>query len=126
MADVMNLPVKKAKIIYETVNVLGSVRDNQPTEGADDNQALEATVSNDSTDQPEDAIVEEEEETKAVWLLDKISSREAEIMRLHYGLDGNPPMAFKEIGEKLGLTRERIRQLQHEALTKLYELMNEQ
>jgi RNA polymerase sigma factor (sigma-70 family) len=126
MADVMNLPVKKAKIIYETVNVLGSVRDNQPTEGADDNQALEATVSNDSTGQPEDNLVEEEEETKAVWLLDRIAPREAEIMRLHYGLDGNPPMAFKEIGEKLGLTRERIRQLQHEALTKLYELMNEQ
>jgi len=125
MADVMNLPEKKAKIIYETVNVLGSVRDNQPSEGADDNQMLEATVSNDSTGQPEDAIVEEEEESKAVWLLEKIAPREAEIMRLHYGLDGNPPMAFKEIGEKLGLTRERIRQLQHEALTKLYELMNE-
>jgi RNA polymerase primary sigma factor len=45
---------------------------------------------------------------------------------LHYGLDGNSPMAFKEIGEKLGLTRERIRQIQHEALTKLYELMEEQ
>jgi RNA polymerase primary sigma factor len=126
MADVMNLPAKKAKIIYETVNVLGSVRDNQPSDGTDDNQILEATVSNDSAGQPEDGIVENEEEAKAVWLLGKIAPREAEIMRLHYGLDGNPPMAFKEIGEKLGLTRERIRQLQHEALTKLYELMNEQ
>jgi len=34
-------------------------------------------------------------------------------------------MGFKEIGEKLGLTRERIRQIQHEALTKLYEFMEE-
>jgi RNA polymerase primary sigma factor len=126
MADVMNLPAKKAKIIYETVNVLGSVRDNQQSDGADDNQALEDTVSNDSMGQPEDGIVEDEEEAKAVWLLGKIAPREAEIMRLHYGLDGNPPMAFKEIGNKLGLTRERIRQLQHEVLTKLYELMNEQ
>jgi RNA polymerase primary sigma factor len=126
MADVMNLPVKKAKIIYETVNVLGSVRDNQQADGADENQALEDTVSNNSTSQPEDEIDEDEEKAKAVWLLGKIAPREAKIMRLHYGLDGNPPMAFKDIGEKLGLTRERIRQLQHEVLTKLYELMNEQ
>ena len=74
---------------------------------------------------PEDELVEDEEKAKAVWLLDKIDAREAEILRLHYGLDGNSPMAFKEIGEKLNLTRERIRQIQHEALTKLYELMNE-
>jgi RNA polymerase primary sigma factor len=51
--------------------------------------------------------------------------RDAEVLRLHYGLNGKPPVGFKEIGEKLGLTRERIRQIQHEALTKLYEFMEE-
>jgi len=126
MAEVMNLPVKKAKVIYETVNVLGSVRDNQQTDGADDNQILETTVATGSDGKPEEEMVEDEEKAKAVWLLDLMEPRDAEILRLHYGLDGKPPMAFKEIGEKLGLTRERIRQLQHEALTKLYELMNEQ
>jgi RNA polymerase primary sigma factor len=127
MADVMRLPVKKARIIYETVNVLGSVKDNQQADGsADDDQMLEATICGDGTGKPEDELVESEEEAKAIYMLDRIAPREAEILRLHYGLDGNSPMAFKEIGTKLGLTRERIRQLQHEALTKLYELMNEQ
>jgi RNA polymerase primary sigma factor len=126
MAEVMRLPMKKAKIIYETVNVLGSVRDNQPANSGDEDQLLETTVCGDGSDRPEDELVESEEEAKAVWLLDKIAPREAEILRLHYGLDGNSPMAFKEIGKKLGLTRERIRQIYHEALTKLYELMSEQ
>jgi RNA polymerase primary sigma factor len=127
MAEVMRLPVKKAKIIYETVNVLGSVRDNQQAgSGGDEDQILEATVCGDSADRPEDDLVDDEEEAKAVWMLDKIAPREAEILRLHYGLDGSKPMAFKEIGEKIGLTRERIRQIYHEALTKLYELMSEQ
>jgi RNA polymerase primary sigma factor len=46
-------------------------------------------------------------------------------LRLHYGLDGRKPMSLKQISEKLGLTRERIRQIQRESLTKLYEFMNE-
>ena len=126
MAEVMRLPVKKAKIIYETVSVLGSVKDNQQGGADDEDQMLEATVCGDGTGRPEDELVESEEEAKAVWLLDKIAPREAEILRLHYGLDGNPPKAFKEIAESLNLTRERIRQIYHEALTKLYELMSEQ
>jgi RNA polymerase primary sigma factor len=126
MAEVMRLPIKKAKIIYETVNMLGSVKDNQQTSSGDEDRVLEATVCGDGTARPEDELVDDEEKAKAVCLLDKIAPREAEILRLHYGLDGNSPMAFKEIGEKLGLTRERIRQIYHEALTKLYELMGEQ
>jgi RNA polymerase primary sigma factor len=126
MAEVMHLPFKKAKVIFETVNVLGSVRDNQQSDNSDEDQILEQALSNDGNGKPEDELVEDEETAKAVCLLEKIDSREAVVLRLHYGLDGNPPMAFKEIGEKLDLTRERIRQIQHEALTKLYELMEEQ
>jgi RNA polymerase primary sigma factor len=74
---------------------------------------------------PEDDMVEDEEKAKAIGLLSQMAPRDAEVLRLHYGLDGKPPMGFKEIGEKLGLTRERIRQIQHEALTKLYEFMEE-
>jgi RNA polymerase primary sigma factor len=126
MADMMHLPVKKARIIHETVNVLGSVKDNQQADDADDDLMLEAALCGDGKGKPEDELVDSEEEAKAICMLEKIAPREAEILRLHYGLDGSSPMAFKEIGEKLDLTRERIRQLQHEALTKLYELMNEE
>ena len=58
-------------------------------------------------------------------LLGEIDPREANVLRMHYGLDGKKPLTLKEIGEKLGLTRERIRQIQRDALTKLYEYMNE-
>jgi RNA polymerase primary sigma factor len=126
MAEVMNMPLKKAKVIDETVQVLTTVKDNQPTDNSEESQMFETTVHSDAMNKPEDELVEGEERAKAVRLLDKIDPREAQILRLHYGLDGNPPMAFKEIGEKLGLTRERIRQLQHEALDRLYEIMEEQ
>lgn len=123
MANATGMPVKKAKVIDETVKVLGSVKDNQQEDSGEENQIFDANISSRSVGRPEDEMVEDEEEAKAVGLLSKMDPRDAEVLRLHYGLNGNPPMGLKEIGEKLGLTRERIRQIQHEALTNLYELI---
>jgi RNA polymerase sigma factor (sigma-70 family) len=125
MADIMNMPLRKAKTINRIVEALSSVRDTSSSDDADESQMLEMTLEDQSTGRPEDALVVDEEKAKAVRLLDRIDPREANILRLHYGLDGNKPMTLKEIGRKLGLTRERIRQLRRDALTKLYEFMNE-
>ena len=91
----------------------------------EENQVFDANISSQSVGRPEDEMVKDEEKAKAIGFLSQMDPRDAEVLRLHYGLDGNPPMGLKEIGEKLGLTRERIRQIQHEALTKLYEFMEE-
>ena len=125
MADVTGMSVKKARVIDETVKVLGSVNDNQQEDSGEENQSFDTNISNRSVGRPEEEMVENEEEAKAVGLLSRMDPRDAEVLRLHYGLDGKAPMGLKEIGDKLGLTRERIRQIQHEALTKLYEFMEE-
>lgn len=51
--------------------------------------------------------------------LETLPPREARILRLRFGLDGAPPLTLVEVGAKFGLTRERIRQLEKEALAKL-------
>jgi len=126
MADVMKLPMRKAKIIHQIVRVLSSVKDAYGYDNTDEDQLLEAILEDQSVGRPEDALVASEEKAKVMYLLDEIEPREAHILRLHYGLDGRKPMTLREIGKKLGLTRERIRQIQREALTKLYEYMNEE
>lgn len=125
MAEVMGLPLHKAGIIHRIVEVLSSAGDASGDETEED-QLLEATLVDRSMEMPEDPLATQEEETKALSLLDRIEPREAKVLRLHYGLGGHSPMTLKEIAKKFGLTRERIRQLRRDALTKLYEFMNEE
>ena len=55
--------------------------------------------------------------------LDSLSPREAEILNLRFGLDGNDPRTLEEVGHKFRVSRERIRQIQDQALVKLRRLM---
>ena len=59
-------------------------------------------------------------------LLESISERESLILRLRFGLDeGHPePLTLKEIGVRIGLTRERVRQIEAEALKRLNKIIN--
>jgi len=126
MAEVMGLPLRKAKIVHRIVEVLSSVGDTGGGDGSEEDQLLEATLVDRNMDRPEDALEATEEKAKALSLLDRIEPREAKVLRLHYGLGGRRPMTLKEIAKEFGLTRERIRQIRRDALTALYELMNEE
>jgi len=125
MAEVMQLPVRKARLIHRVVDVLNTVRDAGSQDDGGDDQMLESTLEDQNTGLPEDAMVAAEEKKKVLRLLHEIAPREAAVLRLHYGLDGNPPLSLKEIGKELKLTRERIRQIRRDALTRLYEYMND-
>jgi len=52
-------------------------------------------------------------------LIDQLDEREREIISARFGLDGDEPITLEEVGEKFGVTRERIRQLQNIALSKM-------
>jgi len=126
MANIIQLPLRKAKIIHQIVKILSSARGAYSGDDSDQDQMLDVTLEDESTGKPEEALVADEEQTKVLRLLNEIEPREAKVLRLHYGLDGRKPMSLRQIGETLGLTRERIRQIQRGALTKLYEYMNEE
>ena len=51
--------------------------------------------------------------------LDAVSHREAEILRLRFGLESGDPLTLEEVGKRMKLTRERVRQIEVEALQKL-------
>ena len=52
-------------------------------------------------------------------VLGTLKDREAKILRLYFGLEGQDPMTLEEIGSQLGITRERVRQIKEKALARL-------
>jgi len=120
VAKKMQLSLRKAKIIAELIQNLSSGFHGDSIE---ENQGLEDTLEDERVDVAREAALDEEEIKKAVAFLDELEPREAQVLILRFGLDGQEPITLKQIGKKLGLTRERARQIQHGALAKLNELM---
>ena len=82
------------------------------------------TVEDEKAVDPEESMLHRDLLSRLDELLGMIDEREAQILRLRYGLgDGAEPMTLKEIGKVVGLTRERVRQIERDALRKLYDVM---
>ena len=56
-------------------------------------------------------------------MVQKLDEREATILRYRFGLDGGPERTLEEVGERFGVTRERVRQIQNIALHKLRKMI---
>jgi RNA polymerase primary sigma factor len=86
----------------------------------DDSEDLADLLADPSLKAPEETLFEEHEIGELKKLLAHIDDRQARILRMRYGFDGTAPLTLREIGEQLGITRERVRQIQNEALDSLY------
>lgn len=72
---------------------------------------------------PDDEVMNFDNLEQMHGLLAEIDDRAATILRLRFGLAGEEPMTLKEIGRRVGLTRERVRQIEHEAIARLRSTM---
>ena len=114
----MELPTRKVEIIRRAIKAFNAP--NSAPQG-DDGESLDfAELCPDTRNSsPEETVADREEFTVLLRLLDSIDERDARILRLRFGLSGKEPLTLKEIGEEVGLTRERVRQIQSKALEKL-------
>jgi RNA polymerase primary sigma factor len=93
--------------------------------GDDDTHRLGDIVPDERGEDPYEQLQQRTILDKLGELVDRLHPREATILRFRFGLDGGSERTLEEVGEKFGVTRERIRQLQNLALTKLRRMIND-
>lgn len=88
-------------------------------------ESLSDMLEDPKTRDPDQNLLDAYELQKINELLGAIDERESLILKLRYGLGDREPMTLKEIGEVVGLTRERVRQIENEALKKLNKIIHD-
>lgn len=122
LAEHMQLPERKVRIIRRAVRAFAA-----PTQHTPDENGLTLTemLPDEKTPSPDEQMFTEGETRMIQELLNQIDEREAMVLRMRYGLDDQEPMTLKDIGAAIGLTRERVRQIESNARRKLAELLEE-
>ncbi|MGH2355736.1 MAG: sigma-70 family RNA polymerase sigma factor [Chloroflexota bacterium] len=119
LADAVDLPVERVREIL--IACRGTVSLEAPM-GDDGDAVLGDFVPDTQAEEPADFAAKQLLKDEVVGLLAELTARERRILELRYGLGSHEPLTLQEIGQEVGLTRERVRQIEGEALEKLRDL----
>lgn len=120
VAEALRIPAANLGIIKTAIRASNS---SSQTISIENMWTLSEVLEDKDAKQPADILLDEYEVETIQKLLSSIDERDAKILRMRYGLDSGDPMTLKEIGEKVNLSRERVRQIENEALKKLYTIL---
>jgi RNA polymerase primary sigma factor len=91
--------------------------------GDEDSNNFAEVVQDESADTPYEQLEEKTVTRMLQEMVKTLDPREATILRARFGLDGGPQKTLEEVGQKFGVTRERVRQIQNIALRKLRKMI---
>jgi RNA polymerase primary sigma factor len=113
------LDVSPEEVRKSLSNSIRHVSMDAPLSDSEDSSSMYDVLPNDDINNPEQSLVKESLRKDIERSLSTLTTREGEVVRLFYGLNGKYPLTLEEIGEKFDLTRERVRQIKEKAIRRL-------
>ena len=116
LAEVLEV---SASEVVDTMKISGRhVSMDAPFVQGEENSSLDV-LENDGDEKPDDGLMNDSLRKEVQRALSTLTSREADVITLYFGLNGEHAMTLEEIGEKFNLTRERVRQIKEKAIRRL-------
>jgi len=116
IADILEMAPEEVK---ESLKTNGrTVSMDAPISSEEDNNMYDVLQSNDSPS-PDKNLINESLAFEIERALSTLSPREAKVLKLYFGISMKHPFTLEEIGEELGLTRERVRQIKEKAIKRI-------
>ena len=119
MASELNLSARQVKAIMDTLSAATGVESLTSLVGGEDEMTLEDVLSDDGKGNPHDVFLRSENAQVLQQSLMSLKDRDREILTLRFGLADNEPKTLGEVADQMGLSRERVRQLEERALDQL-------
>lgn len=116
VARLLGLPKRKLPIIKKAIQIYNQT---PQTDQSDSGWSLGELVMDERSRSPADQLLERDTMEQIKGMMQDLDEREYTVLKMRFGLDDTEPRTLKEIGELLGLTRERVRQIETEALKRL-------
>jgi RNA polymerase primary sigma factor len=116
LADQLDMSMTE---VTDTIKISGRhLSVDAPFNDGEDNRLLDV-LPNDQQPPPDHGLMAESLRVEVRRALSTLSDREAEVVRLYFGLDNEHSLTLEEIGERFNLTRERVRQIKEKAIRRL-------
>ncbi len=116
LAKKTDLPIEKIKEIQKLTQEPVSL---EVSVGEKEDTVLENYISNEGAVSPEEAVIDNLLRDQIAKVLETLSEREQTVIKLRFGLEDGIPRSLEEIGRIMGVTRERVRQIEEKSLKKL-------
>lgn len=116
MASEMNISARQVRSILDTLSAAYSVDSLSSALSEEEDMTLEDTITDYGKGNPDNLVTDASANKELLAILDEINPRDKEILIMRYGIASEEPLTLAEVSQKLGISRERVRQIEERAV----------